>query len=94
MLKTKELPLDDFLLDLRRKGFKFADDVIGFIYFGKQYTGACDSIIKAAIEITLKTQREFDGSFYISILESLKQNNVHSRHQAFEYAEKIGLITK
>lgn len=94
MLKAKELPLDDFLLDLRRKGFKFEEDVIGFIYFGKQYTGASDSIIKAAIEITLKAQKEFDGSFYISLLESLKQNNIHSRNSAFEYAEKIGLITK
>ncbi|MBS4173215.1 hypothetical protein KHA87_07970 [Bacillus sp. FJAT-49736] len=94
ILKTKELSLDDFLMNLREKGFKFEEDVIGFIYFGKQYTAASDTIIKAAIEITLKTQKKFDGSFYISLLESLKQNNLISKEQAFEYAEKIGLISK
>ncbi|WP_249310196.1 DUF6123 family protein [Bacillus sp. FJAT-49736] len=93
-MKTKELSLDDFLMNLREKGFKFEEDVIGFIYFGKQYTAASDTIIKAAIEITLKTQKKFDGSFYISLLESLKQNNLISKEQAFEYAEKIGLISK
>jgi hypothetical protein len=93
-LKTIEISLDDYLINLREKGFKFEEDVIGFIYFGKQYTAASDSIIKAAIEITLKTQKKFDGSFYISLLESFKQNNIVSKDKAYQYAEEIGLLTK
>ena len=53
---------------LKEKGFNLKEDAIGFIHFGKQYTNASDEITIAAIELTLKTQKEFDGSFYHFII--------------------------
>ncbi|QQZ11082.1 DUF6123 family protein [Heyndrickxia vini] len=91
-MEHSNISLDEYLLLLREKGFKFEDDVIGFIYFGKQYTNASDQTIKAAIEITLKTQKHFDGSFYMSLLETFKNKNIESRNQAYTYVQQIGLL--
>ncbi|MGE6260289.1 DUF6123 family protein [Heyndrickxia sporothermodurans] len=84
--------LDEYLLFLREKGFKFEEDVIGFIYFGKQYTEASDQSIKAAIEITLKSQKRFDGSFYMSLLEAFKSENIVTLKQAYSYVNELGLL--
>lgn len=84
--------LDEYLIYLREKGFKFEEDVIGFIYFGKQYTEASDQTIKAAIEITLKTQKHFDGSFYMSLLEAFKNKNIETKQQAYSYVNELGLM--
>jgi hypothetical protein len=89
---SRKTSLDEYLVYLRDKGFKFEEDVIGFIYFGKQYTAASDQSIKAAIEITLKTQKSFDGSFYISLLETFKRKNIETRKQAYTYVREIGLL--
>ncbi|MGG1690122.1 DUF6123 family protein [Heyndrickxia ginsengihumi] len=88
------MTLGEYILFLRSKGFKFKEDVIHFVYFGKQYTNASDDVVKAAIEITLKSQRYFDGSFYISLLENFKQHNIHSRKEAYHYIHKLGLLKK
>ncbi|KIL48879.1 hypothetical protein KP77_20900 [Jeotgalibacillus alimentarius] len=63
--------LDDFVADLHARGFKLDEEAIGFIYFGRKFTGAEDQLIKMAIEVTLKCQKRFDSSFYMSVLEEL-----------------------
>jgi hypothetical protein len=84
--------LEEFLANLKAKGFQLQEDAIGFIYFGKHFTNAPDDIIIAAIELTLKAQKEFDGSFYISILETLTTQKVQTREDAFRIInEKVML---
>ncbi|WP_430494202.1 DUF6123 family protein [Rossellomorea marisflavi] len=87
MKKTTE----DFLIDLENRGFKFQEDAIGFIYFGKQYTGASDEVVNSAIEITLKAQKAFDSSFYMSILERLQTQRISSRKEALKWMDAQGL---
>ncbi|MBN8190680.1 hypothetical protein JI667_00840 [Bacillus sp. NTK074B] len=87
MKKTTE----DFLIDLENKGFKFHEDAIGFIYFGKKYTDAPDELVNSAIEITLKAQKQFDSSFYMSILERLHSQQISSRKEALRWMERQGL---
>ena len=87
MKKTTE----EFLIDLENKGFKFQEDAIGFIYFGKKYTDAPDELVNSAIEITLKAQRQFDSSFYMSILERLHSQQISSRREALRWMENQGL---
>ncbi|PKG24068.1 DUF6123 family protein [Niallia nealsonii] len=77
--------LDDYLLFLQSKGFFFKEDTIGFIYFGKALTNAPDELSMAAIECTLKIQKSFDGSFYVSLLEMFVNNNVKTKRQAFHF---------
>ncbi|WP_433742755.1 DUF6123 family protein [Falsibacillus pallidus] len=88
----KDLSLGEFLLDMKGRGFKFEQDAIGFIYFGQRSTDASDQLVKSAIEITLKTQKTFDGSFYISLLETLKENEINSRNKALQFVKEIGLL--
>lgn len=87
MKKTTE----DFLIDLENKGFKFQEDAIGFIYFGKKYTNAPDELVNSAIEITLKAQKQFDSSFYMSILERLHSQKISTRKEALIWMDKQGL---
>jgi hypothetical protein len=87
-----EKSVEEYVKFLEAKGFAFGEDAIGFIYFGKRYTNAEDFLVNAAIEVTLKAQKTFDGSFYISLLENLKQQNIHSRAAAESYARKCGLL--
>jgi hypothetical protein len=77
--------VEEYLHDLRGKGFQFQEDAIGFIYFGKHYTKASDEIINTAIELTLKAQKSFDGSFYLSLLETLAANKIKTRNAALKY---------
>ncbi|MFD6441608.1 DUF6123 family protein [Peribacillus sp. NPDC060186] len=83
---------EEYVSFLEGKGFTFGNDAIGFIYFGKRYTNASDILVNVAIELTLKVQKNFDGSFYISFLENLKQNGIESRSAAVSFAKKQGLL--
>lgn len=85
--------LEDYLLFLKTKGFHLKDDAIGFIYFGKHYTNASDKLVNIAIEITLKAQKRFDGSFYLSLLELFTEKNISRRKEAFTLAEERGLLS-
>ena len=82
---------EDFLIDLENKGFKFQEDAIGFIYFGKKYTDASDELVNSAIEITLKAQKQFDSSFYMSILERLHSQKISTRKEALNWMVTQGL---
>lgn len=77
---------------LNEKGFRLKDDAIGFIQFGKQYTHATDELTITAVELTLKTQKEFDGSFYISLLETLVKNKVKNRGAAIRFVKEQDLL--
>ena len=87
------MSLEEYVQLLKSKGFKFGDDAIGFIYFGKHYTAASDELAKAALEITLKAQKKFDGSFYILLLETFSANDIQSRKQAVKFIEERQLLT-
>jgi hypothetical protein len=87
-----KLTTEDFLMYLENKGFKFGEDAIGFIYFGKRSVNVSDEIINTAIELTLKAQKRFDNSFYISLLETLHSNNIKTRQEAWKYAKSIKLL--
>jgi len=84
--------VEDFLNFLTAKGFHFGEDVIGFIEFGQHYTSASDELVNVAIEITLKAQKEFDGSFFISLLERCKEHHVMTRTEALSLARRIEII--
>jgi hypothetical protein len=80
--------VEEYLHDLQAKGFQFAEDSLGFIYFGKNYTNAPDEMVNAAIELTLKAQKKFDGSFYISLLETLTANKITTRKDAILFVKE------
>lgn len=84
--------VEDYLLHLKSKGFQLREDAVGFIYFGQQYTNSTDEITNAAIEITLKAQKGFDGSFYISLLETFASNKIESRKAAIRFVKEIELL--
>lgn len=86
------LTVEDYLHYLKGKGFHFQDDAVGFIFFGKHYTNASDEMINTAIEITLKAQKRFDGSFYVALLEMLTANNINSRKAALRYVKENELL--
>ncbi|MGG0716801.1 DUF6123 family protein [Robertmurraya massiliosenegalensis] len=85
--------LEDYLQLLSSKGFQFGEDAIGFIYFGKQYTNASDELARTALELTLKAQKTFDGSFYVSLLELLTSNQITSRDEALKFIKKENILT-
>lgn len=85
----------EYLLFLKSKGFHLKEDAIGFIYFGKKYTNASDELVKIAIELTLKLQKRFDGSFYLSLLEIFKENKVRSKKDAIKLVkEKLNFMVE
>lgn len=84
--------LEDYLQLLSSKGFQFGEDAIGFIYFGKQYTNASDELARTALELTLKAQKTFDGSFYISLLELLMSNQITSRNEAIKFIKEHNIL--
>jgi hypothetical protein len=86
------LTVDEYLHNLKGKGFQLQEDAIGFIYFGKHYTNASDEIIITAIEVTLKAQKSFDGSFYMSLLETLMVNQLKTRKDALRFIKENELI--
>ncbi|MCJ7839509.1 DUF6123 family protein [Lederbergia sp. NSJ-179] len=88
----RENQLGNYLLRLKRRGFRFGEDVISFIYFGKQSTGSSDYLVSLSIELTLKCQKHFDPSFYLSVLERLQAHQVTTKKQAYELADQLGLL--
>ncbi|CAH2715569.1 MULTISPECIES: DUF6123 family protein [Neobacillus] len=84
--------VEDYLHYLEGKGFQLQEDAIGFIYFGKHYTNATDEIINTAIEMTLKVQKSFDGSFYVSLLETLSSNKIRTRKDAIKFIKEKELL--
>jgi hypothetical protein len=83
---------DEYLHYLEGKGFQFQEDAIGFIYFGKHYANASDELINSAIEITLKAQKKFDGSFYVSLLETLVSSKIQTRNAALKFVKERELV--
>ncbi|WP_050615360.1 DUF6123 family protein [Bacillus testis] len=86
------MTVDQYIEKLSYKGFSFGEDALGFIYFGKELTGSSDLVVNTAIEITLKAQKTFDGSFYVSLLEGLKKEGITTRRAAFRFAESYNLL--
>ncbi|WP_090636985.1 DUF6123 family protein [Neobacillus massiliamazoniensis] len=84
--------VEEYLHYLKGKGFQFEEDAIGFIYFGKHYTNASNELINTAIELTLKAQKNFDGSFYMSLLETFMSNEIITRQQALKFIKENELI--
>lgn len=87
------LTVEQYMHDLKGKGFQFQEDAIGFIYFGKRYTNASDEITNTAIEMTLKAQKSFDGSFYVALLETLIANKIDSRKAALQFVKEKDLLS-
>ena len=73
---------------LESKGFALREDALGFIQFGQRYTNASDELTNTAIELTLKAQKEFDGSFYISLLEMFVKGEIKSRGAAIRFIKE------
>ena len=73
---------------LESKGFALREDALGFIQFGQRYTNASDELTNIAIEFTLKAQKEFDGSFYISLLEMFVKDEIKSREAAIRFIKE------
>ncbi|MDX5474333.1 MAG: DUF6123 family protein [Bacillaceae bacterium] len=88
----KQFSTEDYINYLKSKGFVFKEDALGFIEFGKHYTASPDHLVNIAIEITLKAQKEFDGSFFVSFLEILKKEEVQTKKHAFKLAEEKKII--
>lgn len=87
-----EWTVEEYLHYLKGKGFHFQEDAIGFIYFGKHYTNASNELINTAIELTLKAQKSFEGSFYMSLLETFMTNKITTRQEALKFIKDNELI--
>ncbi|QED48365.1 DUF6123 family protein [Cytobacillus dafuensis] len=85
--------VDEYISFLQSKGFQLQEDAIGFINFGKQYTNASDELTNIAIELTLKAQKSFDGSFFVSLLEMLVANKIQNRPEAIQFVKEKNLIS-
>ncbi|MFE8695758.1 DUF6123 family protein [Cytobacillus sp. FJAT-53684] len=85
--------VDEYIQFLQGKGFQLQEDAIGFIQFGKHYTNASDELANTAIELTLKAQKKFDGSFYVSLLEMLVSNQIKTRPEAIQYVKEKQLLS-
>lgn len=86
------LTVEQYVDNLKARGFQFQEDAIGFIYFGKRYTNANDELTNTAIEVTLKAQKTFDGSFYVSLLETLTANKITTRKAALQFIKNNDLL--
>lgn len=91
-MEKEKQSVGKFIQFLQGKGFSIGEDAIGFIYFGMEYTAARSTLVKAAIEITLKVQKRFDGSFYISLLEAMKEAGVKTKKDAYQFASNKKLL--
>ncbi|MFZ3590917.1 DUF6123 family protein [Bacillus sp. DJP31] len=84
--------VDEYVQFLTDKGFHFGEEELGFISFGQRYSATSDDQVIAAIEITLKAQRHFDGSYFVALLEQLKGENITNRKDSFQYAKQKGIL--
>ncbi|WP_349410696.1 DUF6123 family protein [Pseudalkalibacillus sp. SCS-8] len=82
----------EFIQFLSSKGFHLSDDDIAFIYFGKKYTDAPDELVNVAIETTLKVQVSFDGSYYIALLEAMKQSGAQTQYEAKRFVRREEIV--
>ncbi|ANB56285.1 hypothetical protein GFC29_555 [Anoxybacillus sp. B7M1] len=84
--------IEQYFLFLESKGFRFHEDVFRFVQFGKQYVQASDELTIMALEWTLKIQKQFDGSFFLSLLEEFCQQRLETRQQVQLFMKEKGLI--
>ncbi len=91
-MKTEKEAVGEYILFLQGKGFPFKEDAIGFIYFGMELADAGAEAVIAAIEITLKIQKRFDGSFYLSLIERFKEQQITTKKEAYHYVKKLRLL--
>ncbi|MFC4322739.1 DUF6123 family protein [Litchfieldia salsa] len=84
--------VEQYIEHLTSKGFTLGEDALGFISFGQHYTSASDELVNVAVEITLKAQKEFDGSFFVSLLEIFSEKKVITRKAAIELAQLRNII--
>lgn len=84
--------VEEYVDYLSAKGFILGEDACGFIQFGKHYTDADDLMVNIAIELTLKIQKEFDGAFFISLLEMFNKESIIDRKQAHKYLQALNLL--
>jgi hypothetical protein len=82
----------EFIQFLSSKGFHLTDDDIAFIYFGKKYADAIDELVNVAIETTLKVQVRFDGSYYIALLEAMKQSGAQNTYEAKRFVQNQEIV--
>lgn len=91
-MSTEKEAVGEYIRNLQGKGFQFKKDAIGFIYFGMDYANANEKLVKIAIEMTLKVQKRFDGSFYLSLLETLKSENIQDKREAYQFIKQKQLL--
>ncbi|WP_231689119.1 DUF6123 family protein [Fictibacillus sp. FJAT-27399] len=84
-----QFSIEEYFRYLASKGIKLKESDTAFIEFGKHFTGMSDYMVSVAIEITLKIQREFDGSYYIALLEEFKQNEIKTKRKAYTYVNDL-----
>ena len=84
--------LADYLENLWDKGFKLTDEQVRFIYFAKKFTNSNEWLACVALENTLKFKFNFNGSFYISLLELLNEHDVSSRNEALQVLKQKGIF--
>ncbi|UFU01259.1 DUF6123 family protein [Radiobacillus kanasensis] len=82
-----------YLDDLWSKGFKLTDEDVRFIYLGKHSTMSEDWKVILALKTTLQNQHTFVGSYYLSILELLEGEGVHSLSHATQLLKKKGVTS-
>lgn len=83
--------LVDYLYFLASKGFHFKEEDLNFIQLGRRITESNDQLVIAALEAMLRDQREFDGSYFIALLEMFQEQKISTREQAVKHLNKIGL---
>ncbi|SDB90900.1 hypothetical protein SAMN05421734_102388 [Pelagirhabdus alkalitolerans] len=88
-MKREQL-LADYIEHLWDKGFKLTDEQVKFIYFARQYADN-DALSCIALEATLKTQIEFDGSFFIGLIELLNEHDIKTISQARSVFKQKGI---
>ncbi|MCZ0754159.1 DUF6123 family protein [Anoxybacillus sp. J5B_2022] len=79
---------------LESKGFRLEEDAFRFVRFGQQYAQASDELTIMALEWTLKVQRQFDGSFFLSLLEEWQKQQIATRQEAHLFMKEKGLISE
>ena len=84
--------VDQYVDFLEENGIMLKYDAIDYITFNKQKINATDEITNTAIELTLKTKKEFDSSFFISLLETFVKCKVKNRGAAIRFVKEQELI--
>jgi hypothetical protein len=88
-MKKHTYTVAEYISFLQSKGFKLSEEALGFIEFGQKYTAASDSMVNIAIEATLRHQRHFDGSYFVALLEALKQEEIEDIKSAKAFVSQF-----